>query len=46
MAMTKKLIVILFCIPVLFLMGSTEKASTEECNANQFDDQKYCKGLD
>jgi predicted RNase H-like nuclease (RuvC/YqgF family) len=30
MAMIKKVIVILFCIPVLFMMGCTEKASTED----------------
>ena len=28
--MIKKFIVILFCIPVLFMMGCTEKASTED----------------
>ena len=37
--MIKKFIVILFCIPVLFMMGCTEKASTEDrMAAEKFED--------
>ena len=33
--MIKKFIVILFCVPVLFMMGCTEKASTEDRMATE-----------